>query len=313
MRKRALFIFNWQNLSAKHLSFLEDQSKIVDELILLIDRTSIPLSNAAFAVQLPCGELMALLNSVLSARLNKPYYFFPVAGKGAPDLYYWLRCKMLCPPFEIIYTDKPELQPVLQAALQVPVKVMETFANESPIDLLAIPVETKPMNRGLFITRAQPFHLGHAAFIEQMKAEVEEVIVVIAMANISHQPADVATAGERMEMILPWLAATLPGRFYLSPLPYSDFTMENIYEMEHLLPSFRHVYTSNPVVEAMTSTAGYKVRSLNKPIAISATMIRQCILDDRPYKDYVPETVHHYLQTSAIPQRLKKIHEKESR
>ena len=346
MPKRALFVFDWQRLTEQHFRFVEDQAARYDELIFLIDRPDERMAPAMAVKQLSCGSLLELLNGTLSTRLNKPFYILPVAGKALPNLYYWLRCKMLCPPIEQVYIDQQDLLAPILSILKTPVEIVEIvnagsgrslFMEDIIKEILfhrshrkglvgwlnqtgenfAEPGEAsddwKPTSRGLFITRAQPWHLGHAAFIEQMKEEVEEVIVVLAMANKSHQPTDIATAGERMEMVLPWLHENLPGRFYLVPMPYSDFTMENIYELAYLLPSFQQVYTSNPTIEAMAVTAGYAIRSLQKPIAASGTMIRDCIRNDQPYQEHLPETIYHYLQGSAIPERLKKIHERENR
>jgi nicotinamide-nucleotide adenylyltransferase len=312
MRKRALIIFDWPNLTAGQLHFLEAQSQLYDELILLIHRGSIAPTNDTDS-RPSCGALMASLNTLLPARLSSPYYLFPVTGGEAGDLHYWLRCRILCPAFEKVFTDTQEWQRSAQTALRLPVEWIARNDSELPVTPPPADAPGKPVSRGLFITRAQPFHLGHAAFLEQLAAEQEEVIVILAMANRSHQPGDIATAGERMEMVLPWLAARLPRRSYLIPLPYSDYTMENIYELDHLVPAFSQIYTNNPTIEAMAATAGYGIRRLQRPVAISGTMIRDCILRDLPYSSYVPENVYRYLQHSAIPQRLKKLHEHESR
>jgi nicotinamide-nucleotide adenylyltransferase len=312
MHKRALIVFDWPNLTAGQLHFLEVQSQHYDEFVLLIHRDTL-FSPHGTEKRPSCGGLMASLNTLLSARLSKPFYLFPIADTETADLYYWLRCKILCPAFEKVFTDNQAWQQTAQTAFRLPVDWIAGNDEKSSGRLISFDVADKPVSRGLFITRAQPFHLGHAAFLEQLAAEQEEAIVVLAMANRSHQPADIATAGERMEMILPWLTSKLPRRYYLVPLPYSDFTMENIYELDHLLPAFSRIYTNNPTIEAMAATAGYSIRSLQKPVAISSTMIRECILKDLPYHNYVPDSVYHYLQNSAIPQRLKKLHEKEVR
>jgi nicotinamide-nucleotide adenylyltransferase len=317
MRKRALFVFDWQQMTNQHFQFVEDHAVHYDELIFLLDRPDEWGSPLSPVRQLSCGGMLELLNAVLAQRLNKPFYLLPVAGKGQPDLYHWLRWKILCPSFEKAYTDKPDRMVHMHSVLQVPVEVAEItqqgFGHSPLKEELTRDILLKRTHRGLFITRAQPFHLGHAAFIEQMKQEEEEVIIVLAMANKSHQPTDIATAGERMEMVRPWLDEILPGRYYLVPLPYSDFIMENIYEMKYLLPSFNRVYTSNPTIATMATTAGYVVKSLKEPIAVSGTMIRDRMRNDQPYKDHVPETVYRYLLDSGIPERLKKLHEKETR
>jgi nicotinamide-nucleotide adenylyltransferase len=301
MAKRALFVFDWQRLTEQHLAFIITQAERYDELIFLVDRSE------EFGKPLHAGELLTALKSIFSLRLDKPYYLFPVIGKGMPVLYHWLRWRILCPAFSVVYIDNPIIQTQLQHVLKTTVEVF------SPKDRDPLLLSARQATRGLFIKRAQPFHLGHAAFIQQMEQEVEEAIIVVAMANRSHQPADIATAGERVEMIQPWLQAVIPQRHYLIPLPYSDFTMENLYELEYLLPSFEYIYTSNPTIMAMADTAHYFVRQLHKNIDVSSTMIRDCILKDQPYREYLPESVYNYLQRSDIPGRIKKLEEKEKR
>jgi len=326
MPTRALFVFDWQRLTEQHFRFVEEQAARYDEFIFLIDRPDERMLPSVGVRHLSCGSLMELLKESLSVRLNKPCYILPVAGKGLPNLYYWLHCKILCPSFEQVYTDQQELLSPMLGILKTLVEVIEIVnaGNERSIFMEGLMKEIfhdrrndsgnyKPASRGLFITRAQPWHLGHAAFVEQMKEEVEEVIVLLAMANKSHQPTDIATAGERMEMVMPWLQENLAGRFYLAPMPYSEFTMENMYELRYLLPSFQTVYTSNPTIEAMAVTAGYGVRSLQKPIAVSGTLVRECIRTNQPYEHYLPPPTYHYIRASTIPARLKKIHEQENR
>ncbi len=303
MAKRALFILDWQRFSDQHLSFIETQAPGYDELLFVIHRADEELQ------PLVCGRLMQQLQERLSARLTKPYYLFPVTGKGVPHLSYWIRYKLLCPSFEKVYIDTPWLKETLTAILEVPVEVLSAGESAMPVRLQ----EATPKRRGLFITRAQPFHLGHADFVRQMMEEQEEGIVLVAMANRSHLLTDLATAGERMEMILPWLTAAYPGRFYLAPFAYSDYTMENLYELRHLLPSFQCIYTINPLIEAMAETAGYETRTFKGQLDISATMIREKIVKDEPYQAYVPDSVYQYLSQSPLPQRLKKLHEKEIR
>ena len=108
MVKRALFIFDWARLTEQHLAFIQSQAEKYDELIFLLDRAE-ELGHSVHT-----GELLASLKSILSSRLNKPFYLFPVPVKGLPELYRWIRWRMLCPTFITVYIDDPSKQEQLQ-------------------------------------------------------------------------------------------------------------------------------------------------------------------------------------------------------
>ena len=57
------------------------------------------------------------------------------------------------------------------------------------------------LNRGLFIGRFQPFHLGHLATIKFALKSVEQLVIVVGSADKSHELRNPFTAGERIEMI----------------------------------------------------------------------------------------------------------------
>ena len=57
------------------------------------------------------------------------------------------------------------------------------------------------INRGLYVGRFQPFHLGHLCAIKATLKEVDEIVIVIGSAQYSHKPNNPFTAGERLVMI----------------------------------------------------------------------------------------------------------------
>lgn len=303
MIKRTLFVINWQQFTERHRLWITEQAGKCDELIFLIEDTQLLPDG------ITPGALLARIHSFLSSFIAIPFYLLPVPAKGVTPPYNWLRWRILCPPFQKVFTDNAVHQRAMEQALRVPVTVLPPLAG--------VGVEIEPAglekSRGLFITRAQPFHNGHLAFIEQMKAEVDELIIVIAMANRSHQLADIATAGERLAMVLPVLEQTVPGRYYLAALPYSDFTMENIYELEWLLPAFTRVYTTNPSVAVMAATAGYETVALQQRLTVSSTLVRDGMVKGLPVDAYVPATVLAFIQQHGIDRRLQQLHEKENR
>ena len=57
------------------------------------------------------------------------------------------------------------------------------------------------VNRGLYVGRFQPFHLGHLGAIKAVLKEIDEFVIVIGSAQYSHNSNNPFTAGERLVMI----------------------------------------------------------------------------------------------------------------
>lgn len=306
MHNSALFTLDWQRLTIDQLAFIKQQEQSYDELIFVLDEADeFPMRHKG----LLCSDLMARLQQLLYKELSRPFFLLPISGKGQSRFYQWLRWRLLCPSFQQVFTDRPEDRQALQAVLKTNVQLIPIGNAREVI----YPASQNHVRRGLFITRAQPLHSGHVAFMEQMALETDEVITVIAMANRSHQANDVLTAGERLTMTAPVLRSIAPGRHYLTAFPYSDYTMENFYELELLLPAFHYVYTTNPTVATMALSAGYETRGLKTRIPISSTIIRDHIIHDKPYNTLVPDSVHNFLQEKHIADRLKLLTTKEQR
>ena len=59
----------------------------------------------------------------------------------------------------------------------------------------------KQINRAFYIGRFQPFHLGHLKVISEIAREVDELVIGIGSAQMSHTPENPFNAGERIMMI----------------------------------------------------------------------------------------------------------------
>ena len=57
------------------------------------------------------------------------------------------------------------------------------------------------VNRGLYVGRFQPFHLGHLDAIKYALKQVDELVIVIGSAQYSHNANNPFTAGERLVMV----------------------------------------------------------------------------------------------------------------
>ncbi|PUZ30536.1 nicotinamide-nucleotide adenylyltransferase [Chitinophaga costaii] len=301
---RALFALDWRNVTDAQLTEIIALQAHYTELVLVISRPETLLDSHSPMI---CHDLMPALQQLLQTHLHLPFYLLPIPGKGVPDYYHWLHWRILCPAFHHVFIDTPAQKNAMEVIFRVPITVIPR--NGLPLTLPAVPKK----QRGIFITRAQPFHNGHAAYLAQMQQEVEEVIVVIGVANQSHTASNFATAGERLEMVKPYLQHTWPGRHHLVALPYSDFSLENFYELEYLLPDFNTVYTINTSTITYAQTAGYPIKHLNIQLDVSGTHIRHCMAQDQPYAHLVPPPVYDYLQEGPLIRRLKQLLEKENR
>ena len=60
--------------------------------------------------------------------------------------------------------------------------------------------------RGILIGRMQPVHNGHMEVIKRILEEVDEIVIGIGSAQLSHEVKDPFTAGERVVMMTQALA-----------------------------------------------------------------------------------------------------------
>lgn len=305
MCKRILMVTDWRKLTGTQLEYIQQLATRCNELIILLEETDLyPTGNTICTG----GDFMVQLRQLLQVHIHIPLYILPVPARGATPLYSWLKWRVVCPAFDEVYTDRENHRHAMQTALRVPIHLLPQ-ADKSITEWPTI-ATTQPI-RGLFVTRAQPLHNGHVACLKQMLEEVEEIVVVIAMAERSHQATNIATGGERLAMALPVLQQLAPGKHYLAAFPYSDYFMENLYELECLMPSFQYIYTTNPGTMAMAATGNYPVRGFNTGLPVSSTLVRECMLQGTSYKEYVPASVFEQLHATGMDQRLQLIMSKE--
>ncbi|MCX8169894.1 MAG: nicotinamide-nucleotide adenylyltransferase, partial [Candidatus Methanomethyliaceae archaeon] len=112
--------------------------------------------------------------------------------------------------------------------------------------------------RGLIIGRYQPFHKGHLEVVKCVLKEVDDLIIGIGSAQISHTLENPFTAGERITMISEALKEEgLRERcYYIIPIP--DIWNNSLW-VRHVIaltPSFDVVYTGNPLARRLFMEEG---------------------------------------------------------
>ena len=151
------------------------------------------------------------------------------------------------------------------------------------------------LSRALFVGRFQPFHLGHLYAVKEILREVDELIIVVGSAQMSHEPDNPFTAGERLEMTRSALegAGIDPKRYMLIPIPDAPAHRVWVSQVESQTPRFEVVYTNQPLTRRLLIEEGYVVNGieLHRRDLFEATEIRRRILDGEDWSELVPPEV----------------------
>ena len=156
--------------------------------------------------------------------------------------------------------------------------------------------------------RFQPFHNGHKAVIDLLCNEVDELIIGIGSAQMSHDIRHPFTAGERVLMIQRVLAeAKIP--VYIIPLEDIKRNALWVAHVVSMVPPFDVVYTSNPLVIRLFTEAGFRVESppMYQRQELSGTAIRQKMLEGGDWKQYVPEAAGLVIESVGGVERIRDI------
>ena len=169
--------------------------------------------------------------------------------------------------------------------------------------------------RGILIGRMQPVHNGHMQIINKVLDEVDEIIIGIGSAQISHEIKDPFTAGERVVMMSQALAEmdVDPSRYYIIPMQDINFNAIWVSHVKMLTPPFSIVYSGNSLVKQLFSEEGLEVRQppLYDRLHLSGTEVRRRILNDENWEELVPKATVDVMNEINGIERLKNLSIKE--
>jgi nicotinamide-nucleotide adenylyltransferase len=133
---------------------------------------------------------------------------------------------------------------------------VEAFTTETTMSARPLSEE---VDRGLFIGRFQPFHLGHLEAVRKLAQQHDELILGIGSANVSHTATNPFTAGERLEMIRGALKDAQVT--HVVPIPIPDVGRNAVWvsHVKSLVPRFRVAHTNNPLPARLFREAGHQV------------------------------------------------------
>lgn len=169
--------------------------------------------------------------------------------------------------------------------------------------------------RGLLVGRMQPVHEGHLQVIKSILKDVDEVIIGIGSAQLSHTLKDPFTAGERVMMLTKALSENgiSASKYYI--IPVQDVACNSIWvaHIKMLTPPFKYVYSGNSLVQRLFLEAGYEVTEppLFNRENYSGTEVRKRILNDGDWESLVPKSVADVIREIDGISRIKDLSKKE--
>jgi nicotinamide-nucleotide adenylyltransferase len=153
------------------------------------------------------------------------------------------------------------------------------------------------MKRGFYIGRFQPYHNGHQSVLEHIAKDVDEIIIGVGSAQLSHNVANPFTSGERVLMITRALSS-LGCPFYVIPIEDIQRNALWVAHVRSMTPPFDTCYSSNPLVVQLFRESGVEVQSpaMYERELLSGTEIRRRMLAGEPWKELVPRAVVQVLE-----------------
>lgn len=165
------------------------------------------------------------------------------------------------------------------------------------------------VNRGLYVGRFQPFHLGHLGAIKEVLTKVDEIVIVIGSAQHSHNLENPFTAGERLVMIQRSLheANVDLGKVWIVPVPDMHLHMLWVSAVEGYTPKFDKLYSNEPLTRRLFKESGYTVEniSLFDRQTYASTFVREKMLKEENWAALVPKSVADFINKIDGVNRLR--------
>jgi nicotinamide-nucleotide adenylyltransferase len=162
---------------------------------------------------------------------------------------------------------------------------------------------------GLLIGRFQPFHLGHLTALRFALSKVDKLWIGLGSSNKPLQKNNPFSAEERKEMILSSIDESMKQRIQIYFIPDLENHIKWIELIDTLVPKFDIVFTNDELTRHLYSKRDVQVLPIPfvKRDILSGTNIRDMIISDQTWEDFVPEGTKNFLYKTSAKQRLKNL------
>ncbi|MBT4917362.1 nicotinamide-nucleotide adenylyltransferase [Candidatus Peregrinibacteria bacterium] len=175
------------------------------------------------------------------------------------------------------------------------------------------------MQSALFIGRFQPFHNGHLDIVKKILEDNQRVILAVGSAEKNYLSSNPLTAGERFRVIDESLreAGISSERYAIVPVRNVNNYALWVNHINIYVPPYTRIYTGSPIVKACyegkyqrpdgTCKTGPEVIQVEKELEVSATKVRESILNKDDWESLVPKAAAKVLKEMELPKRLQTI------
>lgn len=162
---------------------------------------------------------------------------------------------------------------------------------------------------GLLIGRFQPFHLGHLEALHFALSKVDKLWVGLGSSNKAPQKNNPFSAEERKKMILSSIDDSIRDKIEIYFIPDFEDHKKWVENIDIIVPKFDMVFTNDDMTKYLYSKLETMVVAIpfTKRDVLSGTNIRDLILSDQPWEEFVPDGTRNFLNETNAKQRLKNL------
>ncbi len=164
------------------------------------------------------------------------------------------------------------------------------------------------MTTALFVTRAQPFHLGHLRVVKEILKKNKNIVILIGSTQSKNTKKNPFSAREREEMITRALKAGRVKNYEI--VRVDDIFNDQLWVARvNKVCKFDAVYSMNPWTIRCFKRAGIKVRKhiLYKRRSCSGSEIRKRIAGNWKWEALMPKSVAECIKDIKGVKRIKKL------
>ena len=162
---------------------------------------------------------------------------------------------------------------------------------------------------GLLIGRFQPFHLGHLDAVLFGLARAENLFICIGSSNKSNERKNPFSAEERREMITLSIEPSITDRIKIFDIPDVGDHEKWTFEIDKIVPKYDVVFTNDEFTKTLFEKRKISVISvvLKDRVKFSGTSIRNLIIEDKNWRDLVPQGTRNVLDSINAKERSKNL------